>query len=303
LKTWEEVQTHHPKPGEVVSVVRPQVEKLIAFLKEKDLIAIPEDEAVNVKRSPAFMLYWYATMWQTGPYEPKPAPPAVYYVSDPKGILPDEEAQNKFLKAMITPELYTTSAHEAYPGHFLQGYALKQVKRNLVNKGKVSRVAIANVFAPFHFFEGWAHYCEQMVREEGFKPGESEREYNEYLLGQLSDSLLRLCRTYVGILMHLHPEKWDTKRAARFFHDNAFVTVEMAKTEAQRGTYEPDYILYAIGKMALLQLRTDYRQAIEARGGTFSLREFHDHLLSLGQYPVSALHRKMLPEGMREILR
>ena len=117
--------------------------------------------------------------------------------------------------------------------------------------------------------------------------------YQEYLMGQRSDALLRLCRTYAGIQMHLG--KMTVSEAADFFEQNAFVTREMAETEAQRGTYEPDYILYAIGKMAILQLREDYREMKEVQGKSFSLREFHDHLLSLGQYPLPVLRSKMLP--------
>ena len=291
-EVWEMVQTHHPKPGEVVGVVKSQVEKLIGFLKDRDIVAIPEDETVTFVASPAFMLYYYATMWQTGPFESSPAPPGVYYVSDPKGIIRDEEQQNEFLKSMVTPELWTTSAHEAYPGHFIQGYALKKVKRRLVDKGKLSKVAVVNIFAPYHFFEGWAHYCEQMVREEGFRPGGGRIKYREYLLGQRSDALLRLSRTYAGIRMHLG--EWTPGMAAEFFEKNAFMSEEAAKVEAQRGTYEPDYILYAIGKSAILDLRSDYKKAVEAAGGVFSLGEFHNRLLSLGQYSVAVLREKML---------
>ena len=297
-EVWELVQTHHPKPGEVVSVVKPQVEKLVRFLKDRNIVAIPEDEEIIVRSSPAFMLYYYATMWQTGPFELRPAPAGVYYVSDPIGIIEDEEKQNEFLESMVTPELWTTSAHEAYPGHFIQGYALKRVKRRLVDEGKLSKVAVLNIFAPFHYFEGWAHYCEQMVREEGFRPDGGKTEYREYLLGQRSDALLRLCRTYAGIRMHLG--EWSQRRATRFFEENAFMTEKAARVEAQRGTYEPDYILYAIGKFALLDLRSDYRRTVEASGGVFSLGEFHNRLLSLGQYPVAKLREKMLPTDTAE---
>jgi uncharacterized protein (DUF885 family) len=287
--------------------VKDQVDRLVDFLRDKDLITLPTDETVMVKASPAFMLYWYATMWVTGPFEPAPAPPAVYYVSDPAGIVKgegwqtDEEAQNEFLASMIIPELWTTTAHESYPGHFIQGYALKQVKRNLVDAGRLSWAAVCNIFMPFSFSEGWAHYCEQMVREKGLLKDGDPVDYQEYLMGQYSDSLLRLCRTYAGIQMHL--DKMAVAEAADFFEKNAYVTREMAETEAQRGTYEPDYILYAIGKMAILQMREDYREMVEKQGRKYSIREFHDQLLSLGQYPLPVLRNKMLPGDTRGLIR
>lgn len=294
IEVWSEVQKNHPRPGEVVATVRPQVDKIVEFLKMRDIIAIPSTETVSVKKSPLFMLYWYATMWQTGPFEGTPAPQAVYYVSDPKGLIKGAKAQSEFLTAMVTPELYSTSAHEAYPGHFLQGYALKTLKRDLVDKGVLSKIAVSNIFAPYHFFEGWAHYCEQMMREEGFMSDASDREYQEYLLGQYSDSLLRLCRTYAGIRMQTG--EWNISEATEFFSDNAYITEDYAETEAQRGAYEPDYILYSIGKMMILDLRTDYKDQVESHGGTFSLKSFHDTFLAIGQYPIPVIKRKMIQD-------
>lgn len=307
LENWTEVQTHHPVPGEVAAVLTNQVEVLKDFLKTKDVINVPEDETVVVKAAPAFMLYWYASMWQTGPFEPRPAPPAIYYASDPFGIVKgengqtDEEAQNEFLTAMITPELWTTAAHEAYPGHFIQGYYTKRVKRDYVDKCILSKVPVTFLFAPFSYYEGWAHYCEQMIREQGFMEDADSTAYKEYLLGQLTDSLLRLCRTYAGIKMHL--EEMTLTQAADFFEDNAFLTRENAEVEAERGTYEPDYILYSIGKLAVLQLRDDYKNYLQNSGKIFSLKEFHESFLMKGQYPISVIRKKMIPGDEREIIR
>ncbi|MEI8189424.1 MAG: DUF885 domain-containing protein [candidate division NC10 bacterium] len=298
LEVWKEVQTHHPAPGEVADVVGTQVATIKDFLARKNLAWLPEDETVTVKAGPSFMLYWYASMWQTGPFEPPPAPPGVYYVSDPVGILTadggrsDAEVQNEFLTAMVTPELWSTSAHEAYPGHFLQGYWVKKVKRDRVDKGELSLVAVSWVFAPYSYYEGWAHYTEQMVREEGLQQDAEPRDYQEYLMGEASDELLRLCRTYAGIEMQMG--RMSMAQATDFFQANAFITPDAAEAEAIRGVYDPNYILYSIGKMMILQLRADYRAAVEARGDTFSLREFHDRFLSLGQYPLPVVRAKLL---------
>jgi hypothetical protein len=300
LAVWEEVQTHHPKPGEVVSVIQAQVDAIVKFLKDKNIIAVPADETIQVTVAPEFMLYWYASAWCTGPFEPKPAPPAVYYVSDPKGILSDADA-DEFLKDIVTPEMWSTSAHEAYPGHMLQGYALRQVKREQVDTGNLSLVAVSNVFYPYSFGEGWAVYCEQMVREAGLLQDAEPRAYREYLLGQLSDSRLGRTKNYAGIRMQLG--EMSLAEAADFIERNAFVGTDTAYKYAQRLAYEPDAILYGIGKMALVQLREDYKEAVEARGETFSLREYHDRLLSLGQYPIPVLRQKMLPGDTRDLIR
>lgn len=303
LEIWKEVQTNHPEPGQVANVVSNQVSGIKGFLSHKNICWIPGDETVKVEASKPFMLYWYASMWQTGPFEPPPAPPGLYYVSDPKGIIHGEnghsdlEAQNEFLTAMVTPELWSTSAHESYPGHFLQGYWAKKVKRERVDKGELSDVAISNVFAPYSFYEGWAHYTEQMVREEGFLQDADPRDYQEYLMGQHSDALLRLCRTYAGIQMNMGG--MSVEEASDFFMKNSFITRDAADAEAIRGVYDPDYILYSIGKSMILELRDDYLKAVEARGGVFQLREFHDRFLSLGQYPLPVLRAKMLSDVNR----
>ena len=123
---------------------------------------------------------------------------------------------------MVTPELWSISAHEAYPGHFLQGYWTKKVKRDRVDKGELSLVAVSWVFTPYSYYEGWAHYTEQMVREEGLQQDAGLRDYQEYLMGEASDELLRLCRTYVGIEMQMG--RMSVAQASNFFEANAFIS-------------------------------------------------------------------------------
>jgi len=298
LEVWNEVRTHHAKPGEVADSVKGQVDEIVAFLKEKDLIAIPTDETVIVKTAPAFMLYWYATCWSTGPFEEELAPPAVYYISDPAGLIEgeegqtDEEAQNAFLTDLNTPELYSCSAHEAYPGHFIHGYALKSARKKYYDAGKISQVAINNIFMPYSLSEGWAVYSEELLREQGFLKDGDPRAYQEYLMAQRSDALLRLSRAYAGIKMHLGEMSVD--EAVEFIAENSFISSDYAATEAERGTYEPDYILYAIGRMAITQMRDDYKAALERQGETFTLRRFHDALFEYGQYPLPIIRRLLI---------
>jgi hypothetical protein len=300
-QVWARVQQRHPAPGQVAHTAQAQVETIVRFLEDKDLVTIPRDEVMDVRPAPACLLHWYASMWQCGPFEDErrgPLPPAVYYVSDPVGLLldehgqRDEQAEHEFLQGMVTSELWSTSAHEGYPGHFLQGCAQRQVRRQQVDAGRLSWVAAANLFAPFHYVEGWAHYTEQMVREAGLLQDGDPRQYREYLLGQVSDALLRLCRTWAGIQLHLG--KLDLEQAAQFIHQNSFVHPTLAWAEAQRLAYEPDAILYAIGKRMVLDVRQAYQAALERRGETFTLRRFHDDFLALGQYPLPVIKEKML---------
>lgn|GEM_PF-1512641 len=289
-QVWKKIEAEHPAPGELVKVIQAQVDEIKKFLRDKNVISIPADEDIRVNDSPPFMLYWMATAWSTGPFELKPAPQATYYVSEPKGILPDDEC-DEFLKNFVTAEMWSTSSHEAYPGHFVQGYALKQVKRDSVETGNLSLVAISNIFAPFSFTEGWAVYCEQMVKDAGFVPDGKTIDYKKYQLGQLSDRIYRLAGAYTTIQMHLG--RMNITEAEQFITNNSYITPEYAQSLALRGAYEPDYCLYSIGSMELIKLRDDYMMAMEKKRLSFSYHEFNDKLLSLGQYPIPILREKM----------
>ena len=141
----------------------------------------------------------------------------------------------------------------------------------------------SSLFAPVSFVEGWAHYCEQMMLDEGF-----ERNNTEIKLGQLAEALVRLARTIVGI--RLHTEDLSVERGMRFFRDEAFLEESSARREAERGTFDPSYVLYALGKRMLLKLRADCEAAA---GDAFSLQRFHDRLLGQGGLPFW-MHRELM---------
>src|SRR5690606_15312726 len=126
------------------------------------------------------------------------------------------------------------------------------------------------------FVEGWAHYCEQMMVEAGFRRSDPQMR-----LGQLAEALIRLCRTIVGI--RLHCEDLSVEQAVRFFRDEAFLEESSARREAERGTFDPSYILYSAGKLMLLKLREDYKAQV---GAKYSLKSFHDTLLANGSVPL-----------------
>ena len=149
------------------------------------------------------------------------------------------------------PALWNISIHEVYPGHFLHGQHLRQVD---------SKVRKSRFFAPASFTEGWAHYCEQMMMEAGF-----QRDDQTVRLGQLSESLVRLARFVVSI--RLHCEDLSVEQGMRFFRDEAFLEEATARREAERGTFDPTYLVYAAGKMMMLKLRRDYK---EQQGNRYS---------------------------------
>ena len=149
------------------------------------------------------------------------------------------------------PTLWNISIHEVYPGHFLHFQHLRHVD---------SKVRKSMLFAPASFVEGWAHYCEQMMTEAGFRRGD-----DAIKLGQLAEALVRLARAVVAI--RLHCEDLSVEQGMRFFRDEAFLEEATARREAERGTFDPTYLVYSIGKLMLLKLRRDYK---EAQGGRFS---------------------------------
>ena len=145
------------------------------------------------------------------------------------------------------------------------------------------------VFASYAFTEGWAHYCEQMMLEQGFGAGGDAVRAAKYRLAESDEALLRVCRLCVSIRMHCQGMTVD--EATRFFQDNCYYEAKPARTEAIRGTYDPEYLYYTLGKLQFLKLREDYRKQ---EGTAFSLRKFHDAALSHGTPPLRLLRQALL---------
>ena len=179
--------------------------------------------------------------------------------------------------------LWAISIHEVFPGHFLHYQHLRQVE---------SKLRKSILFSSTAFIEGWAHYCEQMMVEEGFRKND-----HTVRLGQLSEALIRLCRLVVGI--RLHCEDMSVEQGVRFFRDEAFLEESSARREAERGTFDPGYILYTAGKLMILKLREDYKAHA---GPEYSLRAFHDRLLGNGTVPLWLHRALMLGEQNGEML-
>ncbi len=275
LAVWADVQRDHPKAGALVQEAQKQLDALVRFIEEKKIVTLPPAAAPVVAPTPDFMRWSTASMWTPGPFE-RIALPARYLITDVDPKWTDKQKE-EYLGSINYPQLWTTSIHEVYPGHFVQGTFLRQVT------SPVRRVA---ALAPASFVEGWAHYTEQMMIDEGFGGGDPK-----IRMGQLADALLRLCRFEVGIREHTRGMTVD--QGTRFFMDNGYMGETPSRIEAERGTFDPTYLVYTVGKLAILKLRDDYKRD---RREQFTLQEFHDRLLSNGNAPLW-VHRQMLLPG------
>jgi uncharacterized protein (DUF885 family) len=275
LETWAKTKAEHPAQGELVNVGREQLQELATFLERQSIITLPAGEEITVAPTPDFYRWSFASMWTPGPFESKPSR-AYYYLTDADPSWPPDK-QDEHLRDYNYPTLWSISIHEVYPGHFLHYQHLRRVE---------SKARKSIMFAPASFVEGWAHYCEQMMIEAGF----GRQEYR-VKLGQLAEALIRLARFVVCI--KLHAEDMSVEQGVRFFREEAFLEETSARREAERGTFDPTYLVYSVGKLMLLKLRQDYKQQ---QGKSFSLRAFHDTLLGQGTAPFW-LHRQLLLGG------
>ena len=281
LTAWREAKEEHPSAGELLNVAREQVSELYTFLERNALVSMPQAEPVVVAPSPEFYRWAFASMWTAGPFETKPSR-AYYYITDVDRSWPPER-QNEHLRDFNYPTLWNISIHEVYPGHFTHYQHLRQVD---------SKVRKSTFFSSASFVEGWAHYCEQMMIEAGFRRGDARLK-----LGQLAESLVRLARFIVAI--RLHTEDLSVEQGMRFFRDEAFLEEATARREAERGTFDPTYLVYSVGKLMMLKLRNDYK---EQQGGKFSLRTFHDTVLGQGTAPFWAHRRLLLQDATGAVL-
>jgi uncharacterized protein (DUF885 family) len=207
-----------------------------------------------------------------GPYEEK-ATEAFYYVTPPESSW-DTKHKEQHLRLYNPPVMKLITIHEVYPGHYVQFLYAKQFPtktRKLLSCG-------TNV-------EGWAHYSEQMMLEEGYDSNDPKTR-----LAQLAEALLRDCRYVVGI--RLHTRGMTVEEGARVFVEKGFQEPANAFEEARRGAYNPTYLYYTLGKLQILRLRDDYRKA---KGQSYSLQSFHDEFIKLGPLPLKLVRRIMLP--------
>ncbi len=276
-----ELDRDHPAPDHLLQTFRDTFQGLVQFIQEKHIVDIPSPVRPMVKETPPFMrATTTASMDTPGPFE-KVATEAYFNVTLPgRTDTPQqiEERMAEFNRGTII----STAIHEAYPGHYIQFLWAPQAP------SKVRKILGASSND-----EGWAHYCEQMMLDEGYgQPGTGARDARDAKmihLGQLQDALLRDARFVVGIEMHTGQMTFD--QAVKFFADEGYQTHESGLIEAKRGTTDASYLYYTLGKLQILKLRADLEKK---EGAHFSLQQFHDDFLKQGFPPIRIVRRALL---------
>ena len=269
------LEREHPTAGGLVGEARSELDRIRAFVRAEELLTPPSQENLLVAETPEYARSLsFASMDVPGPFE-RVATEAYYYVTPPDPAWTPRQ-QEEHLGYFNRYAMTIFSIHEVYPGHYYQLLSLKR---------SPSRVRAS--LGAASFVEGWAHYCEQMMLDEGFGGNNPKLR-----LAQLNASLLRLCRYLAGIRMHTAGMTYE--QAVEFFVREGFLARVNAEREARRGTMDPTYLVYSLGKMQILKLREDWRRQM---GDSFRLGEFHDRLLSYGMPPVRILRMAMLGDA------
>ena len=254
--------------GGAVEGARAQLTGLRQFIVDKDLVTIPGTEQANVEEAPPFNRWNFAYIEIPGPYEK--GLPSVYYIAPPDPTWPKAE-QLAYVPGKSV--LLFTSAHEVWPGHFLQFLHANRAEWKF-----------GQLYVGYAYAEGWAHYCEEMMYDAGL--GDSTPETH---IGQLSEALLRDVRFVSAI--GLHTGGMSMAQSEQMFKDKAFQDPGNARQQAARGTYDPAYLNYTLGKLMIMQLREDWTKT---HGGRAGWKAFHDQFLSYGGPPIPLVRAQML---------
>jgi len=273
-----ELATIHPAPAKLLDAFRDSFNAEIAFIKDHHIITLPSDERPELQETPPFMrATTTASMDPPGAFETQ-SKKAYFNVTLPEKNWTAEHIAEHMAEFNIGT-IVSTSIHEAYPGHFTQFLWQSQFPSR-----------IRKIIGASTNLEGWAHYCEQMMLDEGFQtPGADERTRKLIHLGQLQDALLRNARFTVGIKMHT--EGWTTQQAEDYFVKEGYQSPSIAKLETKRGTSDPTYLYYTLGKLEILKLRDDVKAK---QGAKFNLQAFHDNFMRQGPVPIEILRQAML---------
>lgn len=271
-KAYEElygkVKETRPKASELFAEAARMTALSRQFLVDKKLLTLPSEDRPILRESPPFMRWNAAFLNDPGPFEK--AIEAYYYIT-----LPDTSWSKKEQEEYVMSygSLLSTTVHEVYPGHFVQG----QWTRRAPTK-------VQKIMSSYSFVEGWAHYAEQLMIEEGLGAEDPQNR-----LGQLGDALLRNCRMVVSL--GIHAEEMSIEQAEKRFMADCHQDKATARQQAARATFDPGYFAYTLGKLQILALREEAKRRL---GDRFSLQRFHDALLSHGSPPVPLLRERVL---------
>ncbi len=289
-KTPEQVlgmlATIHPAPDQLLAAFQNTFNSLIGFIQAKHIITIPSDVLPTLEETPPFMrATTQASMDAPGPFETH-SKKAYFNVTLPeKDWTPEHIAEH--MAAFNVGTITSTAVHEAYPGHYVQ--FLWQDKF----PSTVRKLIGANTN-----IEGWAHYCEQMMLDEGYAAAPPDATPNQIRqarlirLGQLQDALLRDARFVVSIKLHTGQLSFD--QAVDFFVEQGYQSRSIGLVETKRGTSDATYLYYTLGKLEIMKLREDVRAK---QGAAFNLEQFHDNFMRQGPVPIAIIRRSMLHDS------
>jgi uncharacterized protein (DUF885 family) len=267
-----ELQQDHPEPDRLLQTFRDDLVGIRQYIVDKQIVTIPSPVTPIVEETPPFMrALTFASMDTPGPYETV-AKEAFFNVTLPEPDWPKQKTES-FMGQFNRETMIAVAVHEVYPGHYVQFLWLPSAP------SKVRKLLGCGSNA-----EGWAHYGEQMMLDEGYGNGDPKLR-----LGQLQDALLRDARYIVGISMHTGKMTFDD--AVQFFQKEGYQPRSVAEVEAKRGTSDPTYLVYTLGKLEIMKLREDYKQKMR---GSFSLQKFHDAFLQQGFPPIKIVRETML---------
>jgi uncharacterized protein (DUF885 family) len=315
VEVFKQIQSEHPNPENLLTDIGKNLEQIRKYVTSHHLVTIPSEVRARVKETPQYRRATsFASMDTPGPFE-KRATEAYYYVTPTESEWPEKQKE-EWLTAFNYYTADIVSIHEAYPGHYVQFLRLNASPATKVEK----------IFGSYAFVEGWAHYCEQMTIDQGYgstptpsptpKPSASPspsatatpkpkpspntsptpsvdniKRAAKYRMAQADEAMLRLCRLCVSIKMHT--QNMTVDEGTKFFQDNCYYEEKPARSEAMRGTFDPGYLNYTLGKLQILKLRDDYKAQ---EGENFSLQKFHNELLNHGMPPIRLLRELMLKD-------
>ena len=279
-----QLMADHTTPDHLLQTFRDTFDGLTTFIRTKHIITIPSDVRPILQETPPFMrATTFASMDTPGPFE-KTATEAYFNVTLPGAKDTAEEIAGR-MAAFNVGTIVSTSTHEAYPGHYVQFLWVHEAP----TKVRMLLGAATNA-------EGWAHYCEQMMLDEGFgQPGTGAKDAHEaklIRLGQLQDALLRDSRFIVGI--ELHRGNMSFEQATEFFVKEGYQSSVTGLVETKRGTSDPTYLYYTLGKLEILKLRAD---VMKKQGAAFSLEQFHNNFMRQGFPPIKIVRQAMLGDN------
>jgi len=268
IECSDKASAHKAEGKDVVAAATAQLTDLRKFIQDKDVITIPGTEEAQVKQAPPYKAWNFAYINIPGPYET--GLPSVYYVSPPDPTW-DKKKQDEYVPGKGS--LLFTSVHEVYPGHFVQFLHANR-----------SKSKFGQVFVGYAYAEGWAHYTEEMMYDEGLGADDPEMH-----IGQLQEALLRNVRFLSAIGMHT--KGMTVEESKKMFIEQGLRSEGEAEQQSNRGTFDPAYLNYTMGKLMIRKLRDDW---CATRGGKAAWKQFHDAFTSYGGPPIPLVRKAMM---------